>query len=85
MGDFTTPKCATVPLPQSTPIKNTIPTTCPFTTNQKFRIPSCTAMASEIANFILGLMPPQAFLDDFFPTNKLWGLSQVPFYTRLLS
>jgi len=80
MGDVTTPKCATVPLPQSTPIKLTTSTTCPFTTNQKFRIPSRTAMAEEIANFIVGPMPAQEFLDDFFPTQNLRGLSQVPLF-----
>ena len=75
-----TPKCATVPLPQSTPVKIGTSTTCPFTTNQKFRIPSCTAMAEEIAKFIVGPMPAQEFLDDFFPTKKLRGLSQVPLF-----
>jgi|SRR5258705_13747299 hypothetical protein len=81
MGDCITPKCTTAPLPQSTPIKTTSSTLCPFTTNQKFRIPSRTAMASEMANFIIGPMPPQEFLDDFFPTNKLRGLSHVPVFT----
>jgi hypothetical protein len=37
-------------------------------------------MAEEIANFIVRPMPVQEFLDDFFPTKNLQGLSQVPLY-----
>src|SRR6267154_2070569 len=78
--DVTIPKCATVPLPQSTPIKIDSSTTCPFTTNQKYCIPSCTVMAEEMAKFIVGPMPARDFLDQFFPTRKIWGLSQVPLF-----
>jgi hypothetical protein len=80
MGDVETPKSATIPLPQSTLIKTTTHTTFPFTTNQKFRIPTRTTMAEEIASFIVGPMPAQEFLDDFFPNKKLRGLSQVPLF-----
>jgi hypothetical protein len=34
-------------------------------------------MAKEMKNFIVGPMPPQAFLDAFFPANKLPHLGTV--------
>jgi len=53
-------------------------TMLPFTTNQKFRIQAVTAMAAEIKSFLLGPMPAQAFLDEFFPIASLEGLSEIP-------
>ncbi len=79
-SDVTTPKCAIVPLPQSTLIKIGASTIYPFTTNQKFHLPTCTAMAEEIAKFIIGPMPAQEFLDDFFPTKRLQNLCAVPLF-----
>jgi hypothetical protein len=67
----TTPPNATVPLPQSTPVKTTTSTTLPFTTNQKYRLESITAMAEEISKYLVGPMPAQQFLDDFFPSSNL--------------
>jgi hypothetical protein len=32
------------------------------------------------SKFIVGPMPAQEFLDDFFPTQNLQDLSQVPFF-----
>jgi hypothetical protein len=34
-------------------------------------------MANEMKHFIVGPMPPQAFLDAFFPTDKLPDLGTV--------
>jgi len=80
-SDVTTQKWATIPLPQSTLIKIGTSTIYPFTTNQKFRVPTCTAMAEEIAKFIIGPMPAQEFLDDFFPIRRLQNLHVVPSFT----
>jgi hypothetical protein len=60
----TTPLNATHPLPESTPIKPGTVTMLPFTTNQKFYV---QAIATEIKSFLLGPMPAQNFLDEFFP------------------
>lgn len=76
----TTPPNISLPLPQSTPIKMGTATMLPFTTNQKFRIPSCTAMAQEIKSYLLGPMPVEQFLNDFFPTQSLY-LSEIPKFT----
>lgn len=70
-----TPPTTTVPLQQSTLIKTDSSTMLPFTTNQKYCIESCTAMAAEMQKYIVGPMPPQKFLDDFFPLNKLSDIS----------
>jgi hypothetical protein len=77
----TTPPCTNPPLPQSTPVKIETSTTCPFTTNQKYRVESCTAMGEEMAKYLVGPMPPQQFLDEFFPVSKLPGLDSVPLVT----
>lgn len=76
------PAPTTAVLPQSTPIKTGVSTTFPFTTTQKFRIPSCTAMATEMKGYLVGPMPVQEFLDDFFPTGELPGLDAVPVFTH---
>ena len=80
-ADSTLPN-ATHPLPQSTPIKLGTATMLPFTTNQKFCIQAVTTMVAEIKSFLLGPMPAQAFLDDFFPIASLPGLSKIPKFTR---
>ena len=72
-----TPPSITVPLPQSTLIKIDSGTMLPFTTNQKYCITSCTAMAEEMQKYLVGPMPPQEFLDIFIPLNKLSDLSSL--------
>jgi hypothetical protein len=52
-----TPPSTNQPLPQSTPIKIGTSTTCPFTTNKKYCIESCTAMGEEMAKYLVGPMP----------------------------
>ncbi|KAH9030573.1 hypothetical protein EDB83DRAFT_1848361 [Lactarius deliciosus] len=56
-------------------------TTLPFTTTQKYRVESYTAMADEMAKYLVGPMPAQQFLDDFFPTSDLPGLESVPSFS----
>lgn len=73
-----TPSLSCTPLPHSTPVKIETSTTCPFTTNQKYRIESRTAMGREIKKYLVGPMPAQQFLDDFFPVHKLSSLDDVP-------
>jgi len=81
MQPTTPPIGATVPLPQSTPIKTGSSTTLPYTTTQKYRIDSCTALADEIKPYLVGPMPAQKFLDDFFPAGDLTDLESVPKFT----
>ena len=69
------------PFPHSTPVKATIVTTFPFTTNQKYRVESRNAMASEVKKYIVGPMPPGEFLDAFFPLSELGGLDRVSSFT----
>jgi hypothetical protein len=76
-----TPPSSNQPLPPSTPIKIGTSTTCPFTTNQKYRIESCTAMGEEMAKYLVGPMPIQQFLDEFFPISKLPELDKVPLFS----
>ncbi|KAH9162842.1 hypothetical protein EDB89DRAFT_1801584, partial [Lactarius sanguifluus] len=56
-------------------------TTLPFTTTQKYRVESYTAMAEEMAKYLVGPMPAQQFLDDFFPAGDLPGLESVPSFS----
>ena len=77
-----TPQGKTLPLPQSTPIKVDTSTTLPFTTTQKYRVKSYTAMAEEMAKYLVGPMPAQQFLDEFFPIDDLPGLQSVPSFAR---
>jgi hypothetical protein len=77
----TTPPGTNPPLPQSTPVKIESSTTLPFTTNQKYRIESCTTMGEEIKKYLVGPMPAQEFLDTFFPASKLPGLNHIPVFT----
>jgi hypothetical protein len=79
-----TPPRVTLPLSHSTPLKIESSTICPFTTNQKFRIPARNAMGEEIRKFIVGPMPAQQFLDDFFPLSKLPDLKAIPTFTANL-
>jgi hypothetical protein len=65
-------------LPQSTPVKIHTSTTLPFTTNQKYRVESCTTMAEEMRKYLVGPMPAQQFLDDFFPIDNFRGLRSIP-------
>ena len=77
----TTPLATAVPLLESTPIKIGSSTTLPFTTNQKYRVESCSAMGEEVKKYLVGPMPAQQFLDDFFPTNELQDLHNIPLFT----
>lgn len=74
----TTPPNTTLPLPQSTPIKVDNSTVLPFTTHDKYRIETCTAMAAEIKKYLVGPMPIQQFLDSFFPISQLPSLDDLP-------
>ena len=76
----TTPPATTAPLTQSTPVKIGTATTFPFTTNQKFRSESYTKMGEEMKKYLIGPMPAQEFLDDFFPVNELPGLGSIPLF-----
>ena len=73
----TTPPSTNQPLSQSTPVKLKSSMTCPFTTNQKYRVESCTMMGEEMEKYLVGPMPIQQFLDDFFLLSKLPGLHKV--------
>jgi hypothetical protein len=77
----TTPPATAVPPLESTPIKIGSSTTLPFTTNQKYRVESCSAMGEEVKKYLVGPMPTQQFLDDFFPTNELQDLHEIPLFT----
>ena len=74
------PEPAPAPIPQSTPIKIGVSTTCPFTTNQKYRIESCTVMGQEMKKYLVGPMPAQEFLNDFFPIGELPDLDSVSLF-----
>ena len=76
----TTPPNTTLPLPQSTPIKVDSSTVLPFTTHDKYRIETCTAMAAEIKKYLVGPMPIQQFLEDFFPISQLPSLDDLPIF-----
>lgn len=77
-----TPSKTTIQLPQSTPIKTGISTTLPYTTNQKYRIESCTEMGKEMRKYLVGPMSAQQFLDDFFPIKKISSLGTVPSFQQ---
>jgi len=77
----TTPPGTDPPLPQSTPVKIESSTTLPFTTNQKYRIESCTTMGEEIKKYLVGPMPADKFLDKFFPVGKLSDLDRASRFT----
>lgn len=82
--ESTVPPSGTFPLPRSTPVKTTTATTLPFTTNQKYRHESITAMAEEISKYLVGPMPAQQFLDEFFPSSYLCvdrDLSEGPYFS----
>jgi hypothetical protein len=74
----TTPPNTTLLLPETTPIKVDSKTTLPFTTHDKYRIETCTAMAAEIKKYLVGPMPVQQFLDQFFPIRELPGVDKLP-------
>ena len=76
----TTPPATTAPLVQSTPVKAGTATTFPFTTNQKFRNESYTRMGEEMKKYLIGPMPAQEFLDDFFPVKELSDLGSIPLF-----
>jgi hypothetical protein len=64
--------------PRSTPVKPGLSSTLPYTTNHKYRIESRNTMGEEMKGYIIGPMPAQTFLDDFFPTKELPNLETVP-------
>ena len=79
MGSTTPPSQPTLLLPQATPIRADTSTTLSFTTNQKYHIKSCTAMAEKMKRYLVGLMPVQQFIDDFFPLSKIGRLARSRF------
>lgn len=50
-----------------TPVKLTSSSTLPFTTHSKFRIDAHETLAQEMKDYLVGPMPIDSFLDDFFP------------------
>jgi hypothetical protein len=38
-------------------------------------------MGEEMAKYLVRPMPPQQFLDEFFPVSKLPGLDSIPLFT----
>jgi len=71
---------ATLQVPQSTPVKANLATTLPFTTTQKYRVESVSALAQEIKRYLVGPMPPQQFLDEFFPLSAIKEARRVPLF-----
>jgi hypothetical protein len=67
---------------KSTPIKAGMSFTVPYTTNHEYYIKSCTTIGGEMKGFLVGPMPAQAFLDDFFPTEELPDLVTVPSFEK---
>jgi len=65
-------------LPQSTPVKAVISLLLPFTTTQKYCVESYTALAQEIKQYIVGPIPPEEFLQTFFPLDNI-SVSWDPF------
>lgn len=66
-----TPPGTHLPLPQTTPVKIESSTTLPYITNQKYCVESSTTMGEEIKKYLVGPLPPQQFLDFFFPVSEL--------------
>jgi hypothetical protein len=64
-------------LSPSTPIQPRLASTALFSSTQRFRDKSYTAMGNEMKGYVVGPMPPQTFLDVFFPTDKLPNLGTV--------
>ena len=73
MATPTTPphNASSLPLPQSTPVKTGTSSLLPFTTTQKYRVESRTTLAEEVKKHLVGLMPPEEFLETFFPLDKI--------------
>ena len=67
-------------IPQSTPVKLGLASQVPFSTNQRYRIPSRNAMAEEMKHFLVGPMPAQAFLNNFLPEEELPSMAVPYFY-----
>ena len=76
-----TPPLHVMPLPHSTPIRADSSTMFPFMTTQKYCMESYTTIAREMRKYILGPMPPQQFLDNFFPLSGIADLSDVPHFS----
>jgi hypothetical protein len=54
----------------------------PYSTNHKYYIELHITMGEEIKGFLVGPMPAQAFLDNFFPTEELLNLVTVPSFEK---
>jgi hypothetical protein len=68
----TTPPHATLSVPlQSTPIKLNTSTLLSFTTTHHYHTKSVTAMGHKMKKYMVGLMPVEEFLDDFFSKHEL--------------
>jgi hypothetical protein len=66
------------PTTQSTPTTHSSESsTTLFSSGQKYRNETYTTMGDQMKKFIVGPMPPQAFLDSFFPTEELPDLVTV--------
>ena len=65
---------------QSTPIKLGLASQVPFSTNQRYCIPSCNTMADKMKHFLVGPMPAQAFLNNFLPEEELLSMAVPYFY-----
>ncbi|KAG6376717.1 hypothetical protein JVT61DRAFT_1735 [Boletus reticuloceps] len=51
----------------------------PYTTNAKYRVKEMTQMGKEMRDYMVGPMPAQRFLGEFFPTEKLEAYTETPF------
>jgi hypothetical protein len=71
-----TPVLNAQPLPQSTPTKIAVSNL--YTTNKKYRVESQFAMGQEMKKYFVGPMPPEQFLNVFFPIDDPQG---VPSFT----
>jgi len=73
MATPTTPphNASSLLLLQSTPVKTGTSSLLPFTTTQKYHVESRTALAEEVKKHLVGPMPPEEFLETFFPLDKI--------------
>ena len=63
----------------STPFKRHLSTVAPYTTHAKYRVKEVSQLGKEMLGYIVGPMPVQEFLDEFFPMRDLEGYVAKPF------
>ena len=68
-----------IPHPKSTPMKIRLYSTAHFSSSSKLRNPTYVEMGTEMKHYVVGPMPPEAFLDAFLPTDRLPDFGDVPF------